>query len=59
MIEILTFTGKVLTFMGKMLTTNNLNDDHNILVDILFFNDDDHDVKTLGNFNIGITNSHL
>ena len=54
-----TFMVKMLTFLGKMLTTNVSNDDHDMLVDVLFSSDDDKDVQTSSNISGGIANCHL
>ena len=42
---------------GKMSTTNILNDDHDYVVHIFFFNNDN--VQTLEKISIGIANGHL
>ena len=54
-----TFMVKMLKFLGKMFSTNVSNDDHDMLVDVLFSSDDDKDVQTSSNISGGIANCHL
>ena len=48
----------MLTFPPKMLTTIVLNDDHDHLVDILFFHVDNVNVLTSSNIYVGVNNIH-
>ena len=48
----------MLTFPPKMLTTIVLNDDHDHLVDILFFHVNNVNVLTSSNIYVGVNNIH-
>ena len=46
----------MLTFLEKMSTSNVSNDNHDMLVDVLFSSDEDDDVQTSANNYFGIDN---
>ena len=43
-------------FFRKITTTNVFNNDHNYFVNVFLFNDDDNNIRTLGNISVGIPN---
>ena len=56
--KISTFSRNMSTFLGKMNEKVEKNVDHNIVVYVFFFNVDDVNVQTSGNFSNANANVH-